>query len=330
MLTPHLESIRWVGDESGELRLLDQRLIPQREEFLVCRTVPPLIDAIRTLAVRGAPLIGVAAAYGVVLAARSGAFKKGCADLIASRPTAVNLRWAVERVAQASGGDAARALREARAIHREDAELCDRLGTFGAALVPRGAKIMTICNTGALATAGIGTAFAVFVHARSKKPTIFALETRPRLQGARLTMYELKKAGLRATLLCDGAAASVMRDQKIDLVVTGADRVAANGDSANKIGTYGLAVLAREHGIPFYVAAPYSTFDLRLRRGSDIPIEQRDAAEVLEPVGLSGLNVLNPAFDVTPARYIRALITDRGVLKPPFSDSIRRAMAPRL
>jgi len=327
MLKPHLESIRWVGNESGELQLLDQRILPDREEYLSCKSLPSLIEAIQTLAVRGAPLIGVAAAYGVVLAARSGSFKKNCQSLIQSRPTAVNLRWAVERVVQAAGGDPASSLREARLIHREDLELCDRMGVFGKTVVPPKANVMTICNTGALATAGIGTAFAVFLHA--KAPHVYALETRPRCQGARLTMYELKKAGISSTLLCDGAAASVMRDRKIDLVITGADRVAANGDAANKIGTYMLAVLAKEHGIPFYVAAPYSTFDLNLDSGKDIPIEQRDADEVLKPLGLSGIQVLNLAFDVTPAKYIRAFITDRGIVKPPFTKSLRQFIGKR-
>jgi methylthioribose-1-phosphate isomerase len=320
MARPHLESIRWEG---GALRLLDQRLLPQRERYLVCRTVPSLIRAIRTMAVRGAPLLGVAGAYGVALAARSRDFERSCAALAACRPTAVNLRWAVERVAAASGGDPARALREAMRLHREDRELCDRIGRFGARLVPRNARIMTICNTGALATAGIGTAFAVFVHARPKRPTIFALETRPRLQGARLTMFELRRAGIPGVLLCDGAAAAVMREKQIDMVVTGADRIAANGDAANKIGTYALAVLARRHRIPFYVAAPYSTFDPKIRSGARIPIEERGSEEVLAPLGLHGIPALNPAFDVTPARLITAFITDRGVVRPPFPGRLR-------
>jgi methylthioribose-1-phosphate isomerase len=326
MLKPHLESIRWVGTEHGWLELLDQRLLPHKEKYLLCKSVPPLVDAIRTLAVRGAPLIGVAAAYGVVLAARSGSYEKRCRDLVQSRPTAVNLAWAVQRVMRASNGDPAAALREARALHQEDRELCDRIGASGAPLVPPNGRIMTICNTGALATAGIGTAFAVFVHARSKRPTVYALETRPRLQGARLTMYELGKAKLRSVLICDGMAASVMRREKIDLVIAGADRIAANGDTANKIGTYMLSVLTKEHGIPFYIAAPYSTFDLSIDSGARIPIEERDSDEVLAPLGLKGLRVLNPAFDVTPASNITAFITDRGVLMPPFEAAIRKAI----
>ena len=308
------------------MRLLDQRALPERERTLVCRRVAQVVDAIRTLAVRGAPLIGVTAAYGVVLAAQEARtraqFERLVGRIRASRPTAVNLAWAVDRMTSALGGapDEAVALREARAIHREDADLCERIGETGARLVGRGAGIMTICNTGALATAGIGTAFAVFVKARAKRPTIYALETRPRLQGARLTLWELRKARLNGVLVCDSAAATLLRDGRIDLVITGADRIAANGDTANKIGTYALAVLARAHGVPFYVAAPYSTFDRRARTGSDIPIEERDPEEVLRPLGLSGrgIRTMNPAFDVTPARLVAGYITDRGLWRPPF------------
>lgn len=279
------------------------------------------------MAVRGAPLIGVTAAYGMALAAREAAgcpaaFERLAARLRAARPTAVNLGWAVDRVVRATGGlpDPATALREARAIHREDAALCERMGEAGARLIRRGAGVMTICNTGALATAGIGTAFAAFVKARAKRPTVYVLETRPRLQGARLTMWELRKAGLAGVLVCDSAAASLMREGRIDLVITGADRIAANGDTANKIGTYMLALLAKAHGIPFYVAAPYSTFDPVARTGADIPIEHRDPSEVLAPLGLTGrgIRVVNPAFDVTPARLIRGFVTERGLLRPPF------------
>lgn len=316
--------MRWSG---GALRILDQRALPARERMLVCRRVAHVVGAIRSMAVRGAPLLGVTAAYGMVLAAREA---RGCREtfeqlaerLRAARPTAVNLGWAVDRVLRAIGGvpDPSAALREARTIHREDAELCDRIGEAGARLIRRGAGVMTICNTGALATAGIGTAFAAFVKARARQPTVYALETRPRLQGARLTMWELRKAGLAGVLVCDSAAAALMRQGRIDLVITGADRIAANGDTANKIGTYMLALLAKAHRIPFYVAAPYSTFDPRARTGADIPIEHRDPSEVLAPVGLAGRDIraVNPAFDVTPARLIRGFVTERGLLRPPF------------
>jgi methylthioribose-1-phosphate isomerase len=326
---PHLKSVRWRGGPEGDLVVLDQRLLPRREANLRCLTVRQVAHAIRTMAVRGAPLIGVTAAYGMVLAAREGDPRRGAAILLASRPTAVNLRWAVERMLPHALRGPKDALRAARAIHAEDAESCDRIGRSGARLVGRGAKIMTICNTGALATAGIGTAFAVFVHARPRRPTIYALETRPRLQGARLTMFELRKARLQGKLVCDGAAGAVMSREGIDLVIAGADRIAANGDAANKIGTYMLAVMAKERRIPFYVAAPASTFDIRCRSGRDIPIEERPADEVLGPLGLKGLEVLNPAFDVTPARLITGFITDRGLLRPPFPKSIAAAIGPK-
>jgi methylthioribose-1-phosphate isomerase len=324
MSRPHVRSVHWSG---GTLRILDQRLLPHRERFLACRRAVQVVEAIRSMAVRGAPLIGVAAAYGMALAAREARaraeFERLAGRLREARPTAVNLAWAVDRVLAATGGrpDSATALREARAIHREDEALCERMGEVGARLIRRGAGVMTICNTGALATAGIGTAFAAFVKARGKRPTIYALETRPRLQGARLTMWELRKAGLRGALVCDSAAASLMREGRIDVAITGADRIAANGDTANKIGTYMLAVLARAHGVPFYVAAPYSTFDWGARTGADIPIERRDPDEVLGPLGLSGrgIRALNPAFDVTPARLIRGFVTDRGLARPPFA-----------
>lgn len=337
MTRPHLRPVTW---KNGSLRLLDQRKLPNQERILTLRSVPQVIDAIRTMAVRGAPLIGVTAAYGMVLAARTSKSRrelnKAAGKLKESRPTAVNLAWAVERVLHAVAPDfdelsprerERRALREARRIHREDEDLCERIGRHGARLVPRKGRILTVCNTGALATAGIGTAFGVFVKARPKDPTVYALETRPRLQGARLTMYELRKARLDGVLLCDSAAAPVLQSGGIDLIVTGADRIAANGDTANKIGTYNLALLAKAHGVPFYVAAPYSTFDLSVRSGREIPIEQRSPHEVLGPVGLEGrrIRALNPAFDVTPARLIDGFITDRGLLRPPYRKSIRRA-----
>jgi len=263
--------------------------------------VPQVVEAIRTLAVRGAPLLGITGAYAVALApkARRAAAAKA---LIASRPTAVNLRWGVERALAA--GDP---LEEARRIHAEDRAMCDAIARHGAPAVGRG-PAMTICNTGALATGGIGTAFGVLVRARCP---VYALETRPLGQGARLTMWEARKRKLKAFLVCDGAAAATIREKGIRAAVAGADRIARNGDTANKIGTFGLALACHALGVPFYIAAPTSTVDLRTPTGAAIPIEERDGREVS-----SRFPAWNPAFDVTPARYIRGIITERGILKP--------------
>jgi methylthioribose-1-phosphate isomerase len=289
--------LRWVG---GALEILDQRLLPARERILTCRTTAQVVHAIRTLAVRGAPLIGIAAAYGLALERkdREGAARR----LVAARPTAVNLAWAVRRALAAR--DPAR---EAGRIHREEAARCEAIARHGAPLV-RGRPAITICNTGALATGGIGTAFGVLLRGRA---TVYALETRPLRQGARLTMWEARKSGLRAFLVADGAAAATIRARRVRAAVAGADRIAANGDTANKIGTLGLAIICREMGIPFYVAAPTSTFDPACPDGSRIPIEERDPAELSDR-----FPAWNPAFDVTPARYITAFITERGILKP--------------
>lgn len=294
---PRIRPIRWVR---GAIRILDQTLLPEREVYRTLRTAGEVIEAIRTLRVRGAPLIGVAAAYGMVLGG-----PRAAKAMAAARPTAVNLGWAVERMVRAGC-----TLDEARVIHEEDADFCRRIGEAGA-LVARG-NALTICNTGHLATGGTGTAFSVLLHARPRK--IYACETRPVGQGARLTMWEAQKCGLNATLICDGAAASLMAAGEIGFVVTGADRIARNGDSANKIGTYALAVLARAHKIPFYIAAPTSTVDASARTGRDIPIEYRDPAEITRWTR----RALNPAFDVTPARLISGWITERGVVRPPF------------
>jgi methylthioribose-1-phosphate isomerase len=287
--------VRWVR---GRLEILDQRLLPGREKYLVCRTVDQVVTAIRSMAVRGAPLIGVTAAYGLALAKdRASAARK----LAGARPTAVNLAWAVNRVLRAPD-----ALAEARRIHAEDAAMCEAIGRHGAPLL-RGGPAITLCNTGALATGGIGTAFAVLRRARV---TVYALETRPLGQGARLTMWEAEKCGLRAFLIADGAAASTLRSKKIRAAVVGADRIARNGDTANKIGTFGLALACKELRVPFYVAAPSSTIDLSKRHGGEIPIEERDPAEVSRR-----FPAYNPAFDVTPARYVTAFVTERGILK---------------
>lgn len=295
-----------------ELRILDQTRLPERERYLRCRTASEVAEAIRVLAVRGAPLIGIAAAYALALDARSlFELTEAARRLVAARPTAVNLSWAVRRVLRAVARSTSKdlratVLREARAIHREDAAMCEAIGRHGAKLGFR--RILTICNTGALATGGIGTAFGVCLRSRA---VVFACETRPLRQGARLTMWEAEKAGLKAFLIADGAAAAAMSRQGIEAVVAGADRIAANGDTANKIGTYGLAIAAKEHRIPFYIAAPSSTIDPEARSGRDIPIEERAPAEISER-----FPAWNPAFDVTPARLITGIITERGVFSP--------------
>ncbi len=288
--------LRWRGDR---LEILDQRLLPERERWLSCRTVTQVVAAIRGLAVRGAPLLGIAGAYALALARDRRAAARA---LVASRPTAVNLRWAVERALRS--GDP---LAEARRIHAEDAAMCESMAGHGARLVGRGPAI-TICNTGALATGGIGTAFGVLLRARA---TVYALETRPLGQGARLTMWEAERRGLRAFLVADGAAAATIRAKGIRAAVAGADRIARNGDTANKIGTFALALACRALDVPFYVAAPSSTIDLSKPDGSSIPIEERDPREVSRR-----FPAWNPAFDVTPARYVTAFITERGILKP--------------
>jgi methylthioribose-1-phosphate isomerase len=331
-------TIRWHGDIDGHLVLLDQTRLPAETVYLECRTVEEVWQAIRQLSVRGAPAIGVAAAYGVCVGVQSGrSVDDVCEYLATSRPTAVNLFWALERMRAASravlGPELQRhLLKEARAIDAEDREMCTAMARHGADLLadlPAGAGILTHCNTGALVSgSGDGTALAVVFELarRGKRPHVFADETRPLLQGARLTMWELHQRGIDATLICDSVAAQVMREGHIQAVVTGADRIAANGDTANKIGTYGVATLARAHGIPFYVAAPVTTFDLSIASGSGIPIEQRAAEEVTRAFGRqtapAGIDVYNPAFDVTPAELITAIITDRGVVEPVVAECI--------
>lgn len=290
--------VAWTRDG---LRILDQTRLPDRETYISCTRVSQVARAIRRLQVRGAPLIGIAAAYALALV-RPSERPKAADRLIAARPTAINLAWAVNRVL-AKGGSA---LKEAQAIHREDAAMCEAIGKHGARL---GAKrILTICNTGTLATGGIGTAFGVCLRSKAK---IYACETRPLSQGARLTMWEAEKCGLDAELIVDGAAATTMKNKEIDLVVTGADRIARNGDTANKIGTLGLAIAAKEFRIPFYVAAPSSTIDPACRKGSNIPIEERDPAEIS-----ARFPAWNPAFDVTPAKLITGIITEKGIFRP--------------
>jgi len=354
-----------VDYERGAVLLLDQTRLPHEVVQLRCATVEELVAAIRRLSVRGAPAIGVAAAHGVALAAhrrleegiRGEAFGRGLLEAIerleASRPTAVNLHWALRRMRKVvedameesvhGPADVARAdfeegLRgrleeEAARIHREDQELCEAMGRHGAALLPDPAVVLTHCNTGALATAGIGTALGVVYAAarQGKKVEVYVDETRPLLQGARLNTWELKEHGIGATLICDGAAGWTLATRRIDAVLVGADRIARNGDVANKIGTYSLAVLAHRHGVPFYVVAPYSTLDFSLAGGGEIPIEERDGAEVTScrghAVALEGTRAFNPAFDVTPHELIAGIITERGVVRPPYEDNFRRLYA---
>ncbi len=315
-------TVNWEGDPaSGVLVIIDQTRLPAELVMLRLDTVEGVIDAITRLAVRGAPAIGVAGAYGCVIALRAGLGDAGLDRLAAARPTAVNLRWAVERVRAAARGDAAAALAEARRIHESDVQTCAAIGRHGAALIKDGMGVLTHCNAGALATAGKGTALAPMFEAfaAGRRFAVYADETRPLLQGARLTAFELAHWGLDVTVITDSMAAVVMRQKKVQLVIVGADRIARNGDTANKIGTYGVATLAKAHGVAFYVAAPKSTFDGKVANGDAIPIEQRNEAEIRSLGGIrlvpDGARVFNPAFDVTPADLITGFITEDGILK---------------
>jgi methylthioribose-1-phosphate isomerase len=327
----------------GTLRLIDQTKLPGEVVVLDLTEWTQVARAIEEMRVRGAPAIGIAAAYGVALAARTYAGRPDAvmrlmqagAGLVKARPTAVNLAWAVHRVLdeiRPLTSDAARLVEAADAaaarIHEEDRDACARIGEFGAALLQPGASVLTLCNTGSLATGGDGTALGVIRHAwrAGKVERVFAAETRPLLQGARLTVWEMLEDGIPCTLICDSAAASYMARKSISAVIVGADRIARNGDTANKVGTYGLAVLAKAHKIPFYVAAPRSTLDLSILSGAEIPIEHRSAEEVTHVLGRAiappGARAENPAFDVTPADYIAGVITEQGVLQPPYERSI--------
>ncbi len=335
-------AIRWEGETDGHLMLIDQTRLPTEVRWITCRDVPAVWEAIKTLRVRGAPAIGIAAAFGVVLSQRRGPSAASALEasdhLATSRPTAVNLFWALDRMRRVveEVGDVAdlpvRLLDEARCIHREDRQMCRRIGRFGAELIPDGASVITHCNAGGLATAEYGTALSVLFTCQDqgKRIRVFADETRPLWQGARLTAWELHHRGIPVTVICDSMAAHVMQTHRIDAVIVGADRITARGDVANKIGTYALAVNARYHGIPFYVAAPSSTFDLALQSGVDIPIEQRDPSEVVAPHGHriapEGVAVYNPAFDVTPAELISGLITERGVIRTINEAAIREML----
>ena len=306
------------GDAVG---YLDQRALPQTVVRERARTVDDVVEAIRSLAVRGAPAIGIFGGYGVALAAQlhhGAAFEDAVQRIRAARPTAVNLAYAVDRVTARADRDY---LAEATAIHAEQRDVDARIGRFGAEMLPRKGNVMTHCNAGPIATGGEGTALAAIIaaHRSGKSLHVFVDETRPLLQGARLTMFELREAGVPCTLITDSAAAVTMQRKKIDAVVVGADRIARNGDTANKIGTYGVAILAAHHGIPFYVAAPRSTFDFAMASGMEIPIEERSPDEIrIVPDDPA----YNPAFDVTPGRLITGIITEYGVLQPPYEDSI--------
>jgi methylthioribose-1-phosphate isomerase len=325
-----IQPLRWQQDH---LEILDQRRLPGAEVYLPCTRVEEVAEAIRTLAVRGAPLIGITAAYGMALAARQAAdaahLSAAAALLASTRPTAVNLFWALHRCRQTLATlaataplavVAARLLAEARAIHDEDAAACRAMAAAGAVRFSAGARVLTHCNTGALATGGIGTALGVIraAYAHGGVAQVWVDETRPLLQGARLTAWELQHDGIPYQLICDNMAASLMAAGQVDLVIVGADRITRAGDFANKIGTYGLAVLASAHQIPFYVAAPWSTIDLTLSRGSEIPVEQRAEDEVSAIAGVRiapmGARTWNPSFDVTPGRYVTGFITERGIV----------------
>ena len=310
-----VEPIRWHGDR---LELLDQRLLPDQTVYVTCRTAGEVAAAIRDMVVRGAPAIGCAAAFGVAL---DGGTKSGYEILAKSRPTAVNLFWALDRMKKANNLKA-----EAEAIFAEDLAANHAMGKLGAELIPNNARVMTHCNAGALATAGYGTALGVIRSSKGKNISVIANETRPYLQGARLTAYELVQEGIPCTLITDSMAGHLMSKGEVDVIVVGADRIAANGDVANKIGTYALAVLARRHGIPFYVAAPLSTFDPAIPDGSHIPIEERAADEVTgyrdQRWAPQGVSVRNPAFDVTPAELITGIITERGVVLSPNRERL--------
>ncbi|MDR2642897.1 MAG: S-methyl-5-thioribose-1-phosphate isomerase [Planctomycetaceae bacterium] len=348
-----IETLSWVGGVSdGFLRLIDQTLLPLRLCMIDCRSTESVWEAIKQLRVRGAPAIGIAAAYGMVIGVQNvglNLFEKRFYNvaqyLASSRPTAVNLFWAIDRMKRrfesvkpmlSSGGSDVivqildELFSEARKIHEEDRAICRAIGNYGQSIIKNGDTFITHCNAGGLATADYGTALAVFFTAveGGKKISVYADETRPLLQGARLTAWELMERGINVTLICDSMAAMVMRQGKVNGVIVGADRIAANGDTANKIGTYGLAISAYVHGIPFYVAAPSSTFDLALADGAGIPIEERGADEICCSFGVrtapEGVAVYNPAFDVTPAKFINSIITERGIITPVNKENIEK------
>ena len=341
-----VRALHWTGNR---LRLLDQTRLPGEEVYLELEVWPQVVEAIRELRVRGAPALGVAGAYALALAGQEyvdlgsqefqGQLGIAAEQIAGARPTAVNLAWAVRRALNAArkasspGAALERLLAEAHDIETEDLAANRRIGALGAELIPRGATVLTHCNTGALATAGYGTALGVIrtAWAQGKVVDVIATETRPLLQGARLTAWELAQEGIPVTLVVEGAVGHVLRQGRVQAMVVGADRIAANGDVANKIGTYTLAVLGRAHGVPLYVAAPRSTVDLETPTGADIPIEERGAHEVAclagTPIAPDGASVYNPAFDVTPAEYIGAIVTEAGVVRPPYEAGLREVVA---
>jgi len=342
-----IHTIRWIRS-SQSVRIIDQTCLPEKLVYINCRDVKTLWHAIRELKVRGAPALGVAAAYGVILGLKdfngtsSAAFVKHVCDLCdyigTSRPTAVNLFNALSQMRKLALNNITKPLpilkavlqSEANAIFEEDRAVCRAMGQNGAALIKSGMTVMTVCNAGALATADYGTALGVMYAAKEagRRFKVYALETRPLLQGARLTAWELRKNKIDATLICDNMAATVMARKGVDIILTGADRIAANGDAANKVGTYILEDLAKHHGIPFYVVAPKTTFDLKIKSGKEIPIEERSADEVtsfgLKPTAPKGVKVFNPAFDVTPAELISGIVTEYGIIRKPFAENIKR------
>jgi methylthioribose-1-phosphate isomerase len=349
-------ALKWIGDADGCLEIVNQRKLPGEFVKLQCRDVDTLFSAIRTLTIRGAPALGVAAAYGLVLATQKLDTQSNISDALdnlhktadflgSSRPTAVNLFWAIQRVLKEAGKFVTENLgaklpdlqdfifSQADAICNEDIIMCRKIGENGCKFIKDGDGILTHCNAGALATAGQGTALSVFyeAHKKGKKFMVYADETRPLLQGSRLTAWELKQAGIAVTVICDNMAGYLMKQGKINAVITGADRIAANGDVANKIGSYSLSVLAKAHNVPFYVAAPSSTFDLSIKSGSEIPIEYRIADEVISFAGIrvapEGVEVYNPAFDVADAQYITAIITEKGVIEKPDINTIGRILS---
>ena len=351
MNTPLLNEINtvcWRGNSDGPLEILDQTQLPTQITHVVCKDVPTVVESIQSLRVRGAPAIGIAGAYGMVLAIHQAIhleessekkiayIQQRAEDLATSRPTAVNLRWAIQRIESLilnAGKNpdflelSNAVLDEAKCIQKEDQRLCEKIGEYGASILPDG-DLLTHCNTGALATGGIGTALGVIVTAweQGRRFHVFADETRPLLQGARLTAWELTQRKIPVTVLADAAAAHLLKTGLIGCCIVGADRITANGDTANKIGTYGLALLAKAHNIPFFVAAPSTTFDLTLQTGDEIPIEERDENEILQPFGFQSTPAtargFNPAFDVTPADLITAIITERGIIKNVTIDTV--------
>ena len=349
-IKPPVDVLKWIGDsETGYLKLLDQTKLPSEVCFMDCKTPEQVWDAIKRLVVRGAPAIGVAAAYGMVVVALNisndrdfdAELKKGAEYLDSSRPTAVNLKWALREMLEFytqnctnldRSQSKAKLLEKAKSIHEEDTELCLSIGKYAAELICKCKSVLTHCNAGALATAGIGTATAgmYVANAQGHKFSVYCDETRPLLQGSRLTAWELTQAHIDAKVITDSMAGWVMKQGMLDMIITGADRIAANGDAANKIGTYSLAILAKYHNIPFYVAAPYSTFDLSIKTGADIPIEERSSEEIIRGFGKltapEDISTYSPAFDVTPADLIAGIITDRGIISPVNADCVRNLL----